>query len=75
MVDGACRETGVNGQPGEEYECAACHGVFERIRPDAEAEAEAREIGFWQEDEDMVILCEDCYQDLVDWMKGRTDHE
>jgi DNA-directed RNA polymerase subunit RPC12/RpoP len=63
----------LNGQPGEPYECADCHGVFEREISDAEAIAEMH--GTWKPppagDDDPAIICDDCYQKLI--IRVRTE--
>jgi len=73
---------------GEEFTCAECGGWFTKIRTDEEAIAEAagnvpafkaasdalRAAGVWTPaDEDLVTICEDCYQMMrmqdpdIDW--------
>lgn len=47
-----------------EFECALCHGVYERNPEwtDADMEAEALEIyGRHIEEDDRVLICDDCH--------------
>ncbi len=51
--------------PGDEFICEQCHGVFTRTWTDDEADAEARDNGFDPDNDDMVIVCDDCYQKMT----------
>jgi hypothetical protein len=46
-----------------EYECAVCHGIFEKGWTDEEARAEEKET-FGANDPDSAIVCDDCYNKM-----------
>lgn len=58
---------GMSGRPGDEFECASCHGVFIQTRGTDEALAEMA--ATWQPPhdggDDLGIICEDCFQGLI----------
>jgi hypothetical protein len=51
--------------PSKFYTCAGCGGVFEKIRTDDEAMAEATETFGPALGDDVAVVCEDCYKRLV----------
>lgn len=54
-------------QPGDEYTCAECGGVFEAVRPHGEAIAEAEEIfGDVIKTEETSIVCDDCWKAIME---------
>ena len=56
---------------GEPYECAVCHGRFEKTRSDEEALAEMRET--WRPhdgDEDQGTVCDDCFRRIMAWAES-----
>lgn len=57
-----------------EYRCASCAGVFEKGWTNEEAEAE-RAMNGWESmaDDDMALVCEDCYQKLMFSVERRTE--
>jgi hypothetical protein len=50
----------------ESFTCAECGGTFEKAWSDEEARAEADE-NFGDELVDPVVVCDDCYQEMVAW--------
>lgn len=50
-----------------EFKCASCLEVFEKAWTYEEAKAEQIENGWGNcSDEDMVVVCDDCYKQLMD---------
>jgi hypothetical protein len=49
----------------DEYECAACHEVFQKGLTDEEALAEAAELFLTVPIEETDLVCEDCYQEIM----------
>lgn len=48
-----------------EYQCAVCHGVFERALSDEEALAELQSnFGGFPKDE-CALVCDDCYNKIM----------
>lgn len=47
-----------------EYQCAACKGIFTKAWSDEEADAESKAI--WGEipPENQAVICDDCYQKM-----------
>ena len=57
---------------GSEYTCSACGGTFNRVSNDAVAIKEAaRNFGVKDASKDpcMVIVCDDCYHEIMVWLK------
>ena len=57
----------------KKYKCFRCHGVFANPEDwtDDDAEAELwRKIGEIDED-DLEIICDDCYWDFMKWFKSQ----
>ncbi len=56
----------------EEYECALCHGTFEKDWTDEEALAEY-EATFTEEERQDVreVVCDDCYKKIMKWANER----
>jgi hypothetical protein len=57
---------------GSEYTCSACGGTFNRASDDAVAIKEAaRNFGVKDASKDprMVIVCDDCYHEMMVWLK------
>jgi hypothetical protein len=62
------------------YECAVCHGVFEKGWTDEEANAEAAAIfGAAPPEDERDVVCDDCWVKLVnggfldqDWPMGKA---
>lgn len=48
-----------------EYECAECHGVYEQVWSDEEAEAESKELFGEIAPEDKRIVCDDCFNRIM----------
>jgi DNA-directed RNA polymerase subunit RPC12/RpoP len=60
------------GEVGEEYKCAECGGVFKRPVPDTLANEEAK-IDFPSSiDEEMVLICDDCYKQFMNIFASRN---
>lgn len=51
---------------GEDFVCAMCGCTFQKAWSDEEAKAEVAETFPDELDEPMAIVCDDCYQRLVD---------
>ncbi len=45
-----------------EYTCALCGGVFKKGWPDEEAQAESKKLWGNIPDEDMELVCDDCFK-------------
>jgi hypothetical protein len=43
-----------------EFQCSKCHGVFEKGWADEKAKAEAEQL--WEPNQNMVLICDDCFQ-------------
>lgn len=48
------------------YECAVCHGVFEKGITDEEAMAESEELFGHYDEEDLGIVCDDCWKRVME---------
>jgi hypothetical protein len=55
---------------GKTFTCERCGGTFTSASSDGEAMAEARANGFTEPQEDIALICDDCYQAFMDWMSG-----
>jgi hypothetical protein len=60
------------------YTCAVCEGVFAKAWSDEDAIAETRSM-YGDEIADNVeetcdVLCDDCHQEYLAWMKRRGGH-
>ena len=51
---------------GASYTCVQCHGTYQREDDwtDEDAEAEARANGFDVDNDEMVVICDDCYRGM-----------
>lgn len=49
----------------ETFECAQCHGIFEKEWTDAEAQAESASIFGAVPTEALAVICDDCWQRLM----------
>jgi len=59
----ALKESSMNDN---EYECASCHGVFEKGQSDEDAGKEQTENGWCSvPDGECDLICEDCYQKMI----------
>lgn len=48
-----------------EFTCDMCHGVFEKCRPEGEAEAECIEIfGSMPTGDNLATVCDDCWRKI-----------
>lgn len=57
------------GDVGDKYECENCHRVFTRIISDEEALAVECEFFSVEALKDAVIVCDDCYNEIMDWAR------
>lgn len=48
-----------------EYQCDNCGEVYEKGRPDTEALAESVEKFGYLADNDVAVICEDCYNKMM----------
>lgn len=48
-----------------EYKCSSCGGVFEKSRPDEEALEESVETFGEMKQENLAIVCDDCYNNFM----------
>jgi hypothetical protein len=55
-------------QPTTTYRCACCGQTFEKGWSDAEAQAEAAQAFGVTTTENCALVCDDCYQDLMERM-------
>jgi len=52
----------------DEYQCAICKGIFSRTKSVADATVEMKEnFGDDFESEDCDEVCDDCYQEFMEW--------
>jgi hypothetical protein len=55
----------MSGKP-ETYECALCHGIFEKAVPDAEALEETRRLfGEHALKTPLEVVCDDCFKKMM----------
>lgn len=57
------------------FTCERCGETFISTSSDGEALAEARANGFTESQEDMCLVCDDCYQAFTDWMFGMASRK
>lgn len=56
---------GFAAKPGpNQYECAACGGIFDKERPDEEADKEYEELFPAHADEPREVVCDDCFKKM-----------
>ena len=55
-----------------EYECGECHGIFTKGRQDSVAEKELHERLPETPIEDCVLVCEDCYKQIMHNLYGQN---
>ena len=59
---------GYTSAGNDTYECARCHGVFEKVWSDEEAAAEME--ATWQpQPGPLAVICDDCYQQMMAWAR------
>lgn len=67
-------EVTMTSKVGDTYECAECHGLFERSITDAEAMEEYQQSPlFIPGDEDLALICDDCYHRIERKVKEHED--
>lgn len=55
------------------YTCASCHGVFETEYTEEDCRNEAIENFPDWDQEDKVVICDDCYKKMIMHNKGNKD--
>lgn len=51
----------------ETYLCSGCGGEFTKMRTDEEALAASREIWGPVAEQDLALLCDDCFKEMMEW--------
>lgn len=46
-----------------QYQCENCGGIFEKVRSDEEAQAEAEQE--FPGETDLAIVCDECYKEIM----------
>lgn len=49
------------------YQCGKCGGTFEKDWTDEEARQETKRLWGDLPEEDLVVVCDDCFIELVPW--------
>ena len=65
-MGGAVASADAGGVMGDDYTCEACGGTFAKGWSDAEAREESARL--FPGEDDMAIVCDDCFQRFYRWL-------
>lgn len=54
----------------ETFVCANCHGTFAKVWSDEQAWAEADERWPGMPEDQLAVICDDCYRRFSSWLQG-----
>jgi hypothetical protein len=60
---------------GNEFTCAACCGTFSKVWTDEEARAEAGDLFPGDNVDDMVVVCDTCWREMMGLPPEVAEHE